>query len=371
MRPDHERHIFGFDAFRAFSVLLVIASHVGVNWWYENPFWTRFFEVFNAGYGVRTFFVLSGFLLTTILIGEYEARGKVSVPYFMIKRALRILPLYFLILFLIIVLVKLGIAYIPNYKGLLYSTFFIFNFIPRDDNVNFLSHLWSLAVEEQFYILWPLVFAVLFRSKAVLGGACLAVIAVCYWRMTSDNGPAAQIYYTPRWTIPAIYPILIGCVYAIAISYRGRTQAVLASPAWLVLSLGLVILPLVVTGHEASIEVAGAFGIGGIVAWTYLNQKNAVVRRLDTWPIGYIGTISYGLYMWQGFFTGNGTYRIGSWPPDVWTGALLTFIAAPLSFHLYEQWFTRQKYRFRFLQQPRGNAITRDRAGAAAGSPAE
>lgn len=339
--------IVGFNAFRAFSVLLVISSHVGINGLSNHPAWVGFFRVFNADYGVRTFFILSGFLITTILIKEYEKTGRISIPFFIVKRALRILPLYFLSLAFVFVLAMFGFA---QWKSVpfFYSLFFVFNYIPKDGTINYMSHLWSLSVEEQYYILWPLLFALLFRTRWALLALCGGLIALCYWRSGVDVGDLAKTYYPGRWTIPAIYPILIGCVAAILLSYGRPTAAFLGSWAALWVSFALVSLPFVHV--SASTPFLGAAGIAGIIAWTYLNQANRVVQKLDWGIIGYLGMISYGLYMWQGIFTGNGGYRsFPGWPPDVWTGAIVTFIVAPLSFHFYESWFIAQKYRFEYL----------------------
>lgn len=341
--------IIGFNALRAFSVLLVISSHVGINGLSSHPAWVTFFRVFDANYGVRTFFILSGFLITTILIKEHVETGRISIPYFIVKRALRILPLYFLALAFVFVLASLGLA---QWKSMpfWYSLLFVFNYVPQRANINYMSHLWSLSVEEQFYILWPLLFAVLIRTRRALLAVCVTIIALCYWRSGVDVGELAKTYYPGRWTIPAIYPILIGCTLAILISYGKPVAIVFGSRLALLVSLGLISLPFFYRVWPVHIPFLGAIGIGGIIAWIYLNQANRMVRNLDWGIIGYLGVISYGLYMWQGIFTGNGGYRsFPGWPPDVWTGAVITFIVAPLSFHFYESWFIAQKHRFEYL----------------------
>ena len=348
-----KRTIVGFDAMRAFSVLLVISSHVGINGLFNHPAWVSFFKVFDANCGVRTFFILSGFLITTILIKEHVKTGRISIPYFMVKRALRILPLYFLALAFVYVLASFGLA---QWRAMpfWYSLFFVFNYVPQNANVNYMSHLWSLSVEEQFYILWPLLFALLFRTRWALLVLCITIVALCYWRSGADVGELAKTYYPNRWTIPAIYPMLIGCVFAILISYGKPATTIFGSRLALLASLVLVSLPFFYRAWSVHIPFLGAAGVGGIITWIYLNQSNRIVQRLDWGIIGYLGVISYGLYMWQGVFTGNGSYRsFSGWPPDVWTGALITFIVAPLSFHFYESWFVAQKHRFEYLASPR------------------
>src|ERR1700749_3676500 len=88
-----KHRIRGFDALRAFAVTLVILSHVGIIAAAQSPLWKSFFSVFNANYGVKTFFVLSGFLITTLLAQEFDRSGSVNVPAFMLRRVFRILPL--------------------------------------------------------------------------------------------------------------------------------------------------------------------------------------------------------------------------------------------------------------------------------------
>ena len=151
--------IRGFDALRAISVLLVILSHTGVLGRASDaaPILAAAVSVFNANFGVKTFFVLSGFLITSLLIAEHREAGRVDIPAFMLRRALRILPLYVVILTLAVVLMCLGIAR-PAWTAALYSLFYVYNFLPHANEVNYLNHLWSLSVEEQFYILWPFVF---------------------------------------------------------------------------------------------------------------------------------------------------------------------------------------------------------------------
>lgn len=333
------QEIFGFDALRAFSVLLVIVSHVGIVEAATNPALVKFFAVFNASYGVKTFFVLSGFLITTLLIKEHSKTESVNVLNFMARRALRILPLYFLILAITAVLIVSGIAQ-KSWGAMAFGTLYIFNFVPKALSVNYMSHLWSLAVEEQFYLVWPFLFAWWFSRKAVLIAICLTVIFACYLTLGADYGEISRKFYTGRWTIPAIYPIAIGALLALCISPAlGRVAVIIGSFA-------LIAMPLFVA-HSSLVEVASTFGIAGLIAWVYLNQGNVAVRALEWAPLKYIGAISYGLYMWQGLLTGNGPYRtVPGFPLDPMLGAALTFPIAALSFRYFEQPIQALRQRF-------------------------
>jgi peptidoglycan/LPS O-acetylase OafA/YrhL len=331
--------IFGFDGIRAVSVLLVIASHVGIVEAAKNPAMIRFFSVFNASFGVRCFFVLSGFLITTLLVKEYERRGTVDIRSFMVRRALRILPLYFVVLLSLWPFVEAGRRWEPLYTAS-YAVFFVYNFIPHELNVHYLSHLWSLGVEEQYYILWPLLFGLLAAKRRWLLVICGAIVAICTIRMSIGYGEAAVSYSPNRWTIPAIYPIALGAGLAILFADKkigSAARAFVSSPTAAALATVLICLPLLHI-NSAIVEVLGAIGITAIIGWIYTNQHRQVVKWMEWAPLKYVGTISFGLYMWQGVLTGNGSYRqLLTFPPDPITGAMLTFPIAIISYHCFER----------------------------------
>jgi peptidoglycan/LPS O-acetylase OafA/YrhL len=83
-------------------------------------------------------------------------------------------------------------------------------------------------------------------------------------------------------------------------------------------------------------DLISSLGIAGVIGWIYLNQSNAFVRKMDSGIVGYLGMISYGLYI-RGFLAGNGSYRDARWPPNIWIGAALTFPVAALSFKYFER----------------------------------
>jgi peptidoglycan/LPS O-acetylase OafA/YrhL len=333
------KRIYGFDAIRAASVLLVIASHVGLTEGSQSTLLTKLFSVFNASFGVRSFFVLSGFLISTLLIEEYERSGTVHIRAFIIRRALRILPLYFIVLLSLWPYFEAGRFWQPLHTAA-YAVFFVYNFIPTELNVHYLSHLWSLGVEEQFYILWPVLFGFLAASRRWLVVICLAIVIVCAIRMNVGYGEATINYYPNRWTVPAIYPIALGATLAMLISDKDwgtQIRTYVAFPVAALVACILVCLPLLYLG-SAVVEVLGTLGIAIMVGWIYTNQERSIVRALEWLPLRYTGAISYGLYMWQGVFTGNGPERqLLSFPPDPLVGAAITFPVAVISYHCFEQ----------------------------------
>jgi peptidoglycan/LPS O-acetylase OafA/YrhL len=331
-----EHRIRGFDALRAFSVTLVILSHVGIIAAAQSPLWKSFFSVFNANYGVKTFFVLSGFLITTLLAQEFDRSGSVNVPAFMLRRVFRIFPLYFLVIAIVCVLAYLGMAENKPTARILSATL-LYNFISRSDDVSYLSHLWSLAVEEQFYLLWPLICSALIARRRLLSAVAIGIVCLCgFGKMQLSGTTFESTYYPERWTIPAIYPIMIGSFAALTIDpFRWLARSL----PFLALSLFAITIPLI-AGMTPFREIVDTCGIAGLIGWVYLNQSNFAVRALDWRPLAYIGQISYGLYVWQGIFTGNGPYREPPFlaiPLDPIKGALITIPVAVLSYHLYEQ----------------------------------
>src|SRR5665213_839715 len=154
------KYIRGLDGLRAFSVLLVIASHMGIlSTLPETPwFRDRFYLLFSSTQGVHIFFVISGFLITRLLLKERLETGRIHIKNFIIRRFLRLMPVLYLYLGIQAALMAAGIM-TRNWLGLLIAAFYMFNFAPRIVCSNELSHLWSLAVEEQFYLLWPLLLA--------------------------------------------------------------------------------------------------------------------------------------------------------------------------------------------------------------------
>jgi peptidoglycan/LPS O-acetylase OafA/YrhL len=128
---------------------------------------------------------------------------------------------------------------------------------------------------------------------------------------------------------------MAGCAAGVIVD-RFKARSLFGHPLFAAFAVASIALPLVLT-YSPEIDVAVVFGIAGIVTWVYLNQHLSVMPLMDWGPIGYLGTISYGLYMWQGVLTGNGSWRdIETWPPTPMVGALLTLIIAPISFHLFE-----------------------------------
>lgn len=350
---------------RALSVIFVILTHLGI-----------YGVAVNAGYlsdtlapiisgttGVQIFFVLSGFLITSLLIHEHKQTGTVSLKGFYFRRAFRILPLYFLCLFLTF-FVDVFVWDVATTKSLVYAALFHTSFIAQSDYASILGHTWSLSVEEHFYVLWPAALLYVYRfnmHRAMIHlGAGAAISLICL-TVVLRMDEVTSTYFVGRWSFFAGSWIALGCIGAIVLNgnYR-RCHALLTSRFSLglgavlflhSLALGLIPRPLD--------EVLRVSGILLIICWIALNQKSFLVRALEYEPLAYIGKISYGLYMWQGFILSTGPGRMEGqlWPIAPGFGLILLCVVAPLSYHYFEKYFLKMSARYRHA-----NGIVRARA---------
>lgn len=346
-------YIRGFDGVRAISVIIVILGHLGITAQLGKiPEWGVYLQNLVAPTrGVEIFFVLSGFLITGLLIAEHDNTGSISLRRFAARRALRILPVYFLFCALVIFLDAVGNAGL-KIGAVPYLLTMIFNFTPNYFRTTVVGHVWSLAVEQHFYIFWPLIFIFFYkRGFSLIYIAVLFVLAsVVYRYMAPRNG--AYNYFA--WTLPAASPIAIGCIIAIVLRLRsGWFIEIFRSWYSVVVGTFFYIISATYPIPFGSVELR-AVGIGLLLAWIFLNQQKLVVSALEISPLRYIGKISYGLYLWHVFFIGTGSYRFEgqTWPPDQLTGLVLLAAFAPLSWHGFEQPILKLKSKYRSNKRP-------------------
>jgi peptidoglycan/LPS O-acetylase OafA/YrhL len=303
---------------------------------------------------VRAFFVLSGFLITTLLINEFNANGTVSIKNFIVRRTLRIFPLYILFLIIVTLLHVFG-HNVTTWKSLSYAYIYAYNFIPTWLYTNVLGHTWSLAVEEHFYIVWPTVFMLLFGKHrlALLGLILTFIVSAPIVHLLLVKTGIATGYFVDRWSFIAGYSIAMGCLTAILIGAEqsgSQMRRLAQHPASLMVGTLLYANSLYLTGESWFLQNVGStylrtIGIAISVAWLYFNQSSRLVNLLEWRPLKYIGVISYGIYMYQGLFLTTGPERDSAmtWPPAQEIGFVLLLLMAPLSYHYFEKPFLRLK----------------------------
>ncbi|MDA8874517.1 acyltransferase [Winogradskyella sp.] len=346
-------YIKGFDALRAFSIILVLAAHLGVFSFFKinnDYFQVRVQTLLSGDTGVQIFFTLSGFLITTILIKQ-KNETKIGLKNFYIRRVLRLIPA--LSVFYIIVSSLMFFNVIEqNYKGLLYSIFYIYNYVPEHLYSGEIAHTWSLSLEEQFYIFWPIVLLLLKKIRyIVLVSISLIAISFVFVVFYLKYDSSAFPFMPFRMFVPGIGPIMIGSLFAIInFYYIDKIKSVLKKNNLIVIIFFVMFLyPL----YSPVKIIYFTFLVHGIsiscfLLWIFSNQKSSLVQALDNKYLNYIGVISYGIYLYQGIFLktgpgGDNRLNIQLFPLNL----ILVIVLAIASYELMEKPILKLKKRFR------------------------
>jgi peptidoglycan/LPS O-acetylase OafA/YrhL len=350
-RREKLRYVPALDGLRGIAIALVVS-------------WHAFGWPARGFLGVHLFFVLSGFLITTLLLQEWRQQGDISLPSFYRRRALRLVPA---LVALLVVYTGLhvfrslasseGHDLSTALEGVLYSAFYVANIVQAAGVVLPvpLNHLWSLAAEEQFYLLWPfvLVLALRFRlpTRLLKAGliAGIVLVALERLRLAVQDAPTERIYYGPDTTFD---PILIGCLLGIWF-VLGPAPRVLRADAFVRFLVGpavvLAAVPVFVLGPEwKPIQWSWVLPFAlatGLVLWAVVTGRaTAVERVLSVRPLVALGKISYSLYLWHPLVIWAGLRLLGI-PPAV--GVALAVPVAAASYLFVERPFLRHKRRER------------------------
>jgi peptidoglycan/LPS O-acetylase OafA/YrhL len=320
------------DGLRGAAVLLVMLSHV---------FDSRFLG--GGAVGVTVFFVLSGFLITSLLLEEHGATGRLRLGRFYWRRALRLFPAMWLMVCLVALFeARLGLA---TGRRVLAILLYVGNWVGSGSApFDLLSHTWSLAVEEQFYLVWPLVLAVLLRrcSRRVVVAVCLggaAVSTVTSVALWVGGASAHRVYCGSDTRAGAL---LAGCALATFLHGRRTTRSnrpVLA--AVLLAGAGAVGL---VPGEPAHSLLAPtvALVLAAPVLWLLVGSGGAGV--FGTWWMRYLGRRSYGLYLWHVPLV-YGVTIFSDDPVARFVAVAVTFVVAEASWRYLEQPLLRLRER--------------------------
>ena len=280
------------DGLRAISILCVIAGHLGA-----GPALGTF--------GVNVFFVISGYLITSLLQNEQDASGRINLLAFYLRRSFRIFPASF-------AFIGFTALMAPSARpDLLYAVTYTMSY-HMDKSSQLLSHLWSLSVEEQFYLLWPLALVLAFRRRSRIAIAVMLLSAA--FRLGCSIVSPDQMLRMLHFSFPGVADsIAAGCLLAIYEPAIKERRALVRHMGALALSLPMVALGLAFAlwngtfpplGEASHPWIAAVWGVIPLVIafWIF-----TVVQRRD-WilnnPIASaIGALSYSLYLWQQPFT--------------------------------------------------------------------
>lgn len=354
-------HLPALDGLRAVAVSLVL--------WVHLPFiqgsavakavWSVG-QAIRAGYiGVDLFFVLSGFLITRILLDERVRTGSVSLRVFYSRRALRIFPIYYLCV------AVYALAFPFDGEALLSLVTYTFNYYhPLNPTPNPLEHTWSLAVEEQFYLVWPALVTLipLARGRRICGTfiPVLAMLVALLLAATLESTLAANLIYMSSAT--RMMSLSLGA----ALAFRELARA--PSPHWRPygeLVAGAALLAADQGGRALGLIPAGGwywtvallgyalFSVGAVSLLIASRDRLAATARavLSLRPLRYVGRISYGLYLYHYlllFLLGLAPYQVfatGAPAGRVALAAGVTLATAALSYRFIEAPLLRLKDR--------------------------
>jgi peptidoglycan/LPS O-acetylase OafA/YrhL/lysophospholipase L1-like esterase len=352
-------HLPALDGLRGLAVVAVLLFHD---------------DRLVGGYlGVDLFFVLSGYLITSLLLAEWRGAGRVDLAAFWVRRARRLFPALLALLAAVGLYARLvakpaevagiradglaTLAYVANWRAIFSGKSYWDLFVAPSP----LEHTWSLAIEEQFYVVWPLVTVGVLRasrgSARALAAACVALAAASTaalaWLSSPEGGSRAYMGTDTRGAA-----ILLGAALACAMAVRGTlatARAVRAlDAAGALAAAGLAIAwatlegqsPLLYRGGFLATEVLALV----LIACAAHGDRSLVARALSAAPLAKIGLWSYGLYLWHWplycLLTRERVHASGLALTALRLGA--TFAVAIASFYLYEQpirrrgvWFGR------------------------------
>jgi peptidoglycan/LPS O-acetylase OafA/YrhL len=280
------------DAWRGFSVLLVIGGHAARRFsWPDSPDLLYAFDLL-AALGVKFFFAISGYIITTLLVAERRRNGSISMRAFYLRRACRILPALWVFLLFVELMNIIGNVDVPAMSFVAVIGFACNTGITSCSKV--LDHTWSLSIEEQFYIVWPAI--VLFAGDSRLPrfsvGLVVALLAMAEAGLLIVGWVNNGICFSC---------IAAGAWYATSARLRkgiDQCSTPVAIAGACVLLFGRPLIPLVFPGQYRLNDIATPFLVCFVMFSTFRYRHSLEILTPVQW-LSSIGLVSYGLYLWQ------------------------------------------------------------------------
>ncbi|MGE0493850.1 MAG: acyltransferase family protein [Vulcanimicrobiota bacterium] len=331
MRSEHGSRCVPLDGLRGVAILLVVWLHASFAGYVATPRWFPF----GGRTGVALFFVLSGYLITSLLLAEQKEHGRFDLKQFYIRRTVRIFPIFYLYVLVLVLLRAAQVVYTDTFSLLVASSYLV-NWFHTHLHHN-LEHAWSLSYEEQFYLVWPLLLRWLGKRRAGwlalglgLGWPLLRILK----NGTLDFSPATMLQATGFGTL------MMGCALAIFLE-DSPARPWAATPVISVLAvLGL---------HAYATQLPGVLlaflptlrdvALTALVWWSVVNRASL----LRFAPLVAVGRVSYSLYVWHPLFISRLEVPFArGWP--AWLALLACTLA---SYWLLERPLAAYRARFR------------------------
>jgi peptidoglycan/LPS O-acetylase OafA/YrhL len=299
------------DGLRALSIFLVLALHTLQRFSLNHHIPFGWYALFNGANGVFIFFEISGFLITSLLLQEHAKRGSISLSGFYLRRAFRILPPLYLYIG-VIALLGLAGKIVLTRIDLVSSLFFFHNFSATDQMWS-LEHLWSISIEEQFYLFWPFLLVFCLRRPGHAGRVAASILPIAIILIS----PVLRLLLV-RSANPAMHHagvnffkfdfIMFGCLVAL-LQHTPRFEAIYRALTrlWWLAPAVIVGCSVVSARYQNYFDLPLGFTLNGaaiaiFLLWSTRNADSAVGRILNWKPIAQIGVLSYSIYLWQTLF---------------------------------------------------------------------
>lgn len=367
------------DGLRAISILLVLFDHGAPSLpdYISESYLYLIFS--NSALGVRIFFVISGYLITRLLLNEIDKHGDMSLKRFYVKRVLRIFPVFYLYV-LVIILLQVFVGDVFYWRDIAIAGLFLWNMHalitggsrpqgggtadgmrnPHADGWYLMGHFWTLAMEEQFYLIWPFVMKKV-KNRKTLIKICLWIVLlmpiiriVVYMTVPTVRGQINNMLFT------AGDSIMLGCMVALLekSKYWDKLFKFLTDNKVVLLSVLYIFIldPMLHQQFKGSYELVVGIsltniGIVSLIIWS-INKQSLWHSFLNIRAVATVGVLSYSIYIWQQLFMfvqvkwmylniGDTKFYLNKFPQNI----ILVIIVSCISYYLYEKQFLKLKDR--------------------------
>lgn len=294
------------DGLRAISIALVVTCHLAQTLDFTNELWGFRDAVIRIGpLGVRVFFVISGFLITNILLRELDEKNRINLTRFYLRRTLRILVPYYLLILVVLVLQSLNKIELGA-GDLLHALSYTMNY--HAERTWYLGHAWSLSVEEQFYLLWPAVLLLMGKRRGLLAATFLLLLCPLI-RLAYFNLYPSLVEEEIGYRFETVADALAcGCVLAAIFGWlkvQSSFNRVITSRMFTIVPVVVLIAGLVDQSLWFSLLLGISIqnlGVAACIVWGLTNHSGKIGRLLNCKPVVFVGVMSYSIYLWQQLF---------------------------------------------------------------------
>ena len=334
------------DGLRGIAIIMVVFFHLHLSW---N---SSYLTIFNGSLGVLIFFVLSGFLITTLCIKEKVITKDISLKNFYLRRLLRIFPVAYLFIIVIIILnyiFKLKISYINIIGAALYLMNFSSYFRKYHDTY-FTGHFWSLSVEEQFYLFFPIILKKKFKVYLLLILTIVFVIPLVICLQYFYVSLNTKVLYALTHYLIKFQAIGVGCLFSVLTFKYSFNKKILTKTKVITNILAIFLILFIQYNDFFSVQnvlsgVVSSFLIGYIIITNIAPGKDIIFKLLNAKFLKLVGVLSYSIYIWQEIFTSNDK-RLPSFMVTFPYNIICIIIVSCCSYYFYERSFLKLKSKF-------------------------